>query len=621
MTSDALDRRLAAVLSADAVGYSRLMGDDDEATVRTLQAHHDRIERLIDTFRGRVVDAPGDNLLAEFPSAIGSVRCALEIQRALALENETLADGRRMRFRIGIHLGDVVVQGSRIYGDGVNVAARLEALAAPGAICLSDAVYQQVRRRLELPITDLGEQRLKNIEGSVRAYQIELEGGAGEAPPARAIAAAAVALTPPDKPSLAVLPFANLNGDPSQEYFSEGLTADIMAELVRIPGLFLIGQDSMFTYRDSATRPREIARELGVRHVLEGAVRRDEKRIRVTARLVEGSSGRHVWAERYDRPFEDIFSVQDEITDHVVTELDVALVGGEDARVIRQHLRTPQALGVYYQGMELLHRFTREDMARARDRFTEVMRLEPESPVPYAETAWTHYFDVERGWSASPSESLARMSELCHQSLERGDVSGFAYLMLGHLYLMKREHDEALALSERGLEKRPSCQGACALKANILNFCGRPEEALPLAKQAIRLSPVAQTFFPEVLATAHYLCGRLEEATTAACDALAVAPDNVDARIVLAASFVESGRLAAARQTVREILSIDARLTLERFRGSRPYRDPAALERLDDALRRAGLPAGASDARALAHELAQPQAASRRRIAPRPRRS
>jgi TolB-like protein len=620
VASESLDRRLAAVLSADAVGYSRLMGDDDEATVRTLQAHRSAIERLIDTFRGRVVDSPGDNLLAEFPSAIGSVRCALEIQRTLALENEKLADDRRMRFRIGIHLGDVMVEGSRIYGDGVNVAARLEGLAAPGAICLSDAVYQQVRRRLELPVTELGEQQLKNIEGRVRAYQIETEAGAVDRPPARAIAAAAVALTQPEKPSLAVLPFANLNGDPTQEYFSDGLTIDIMAELVRIPGLFLIGQDSMFTYKDTAAKPREVAQELGVRHVLEGAVRWDEKRVRVTTRLVEGSSGRHVWAERYDRALEDGFAVQDEITDRVVTELDVALVGGEDARVIRQHLRRPQALGVYYQGLELLHRFTREDMQRARCLFEEAMRLEPESPVPYAEVAFTHYFDVERGWSESPAESLARMAELSQQSLERGDVSGLAHFMLGHMHLMRREHDEALALSDRALGERPSCQAAWGLKANILNFCGRPEEAVPLAKQSLRLSPVAQTFFPEVLATAHYLCRRHEEAMTTACEALALAPDSVDARVVLAASFVETGRLDAAQQAAREILSIDPRLTLKRFAASRPYRDPATLARLVDSLRRAGLPDGEDSARAGVVELAQPQAASRRRVAPRPRR-
>ena len=619
MSSDSLERRLAAVLSADAVGYSRLMGDDDEATVLTLRAHRSKIERLIDTFRGRVVDIPGDNLLAEFRSAIGSVRCALEIQHTLAAENEKLADDRRMPFRIGIHLGDLVVEGPRIYGDGVNVAARLEGLAAPGAVCMSDAVYQQVRRRLKLPVADLGEHQLKNIEGAVRVYQIETETGSTEQRPARGIDARSVARTPPDKASLAILPFANLNGDPTQAYFSDGLTIDIMAELVRIPDLFLIGQDSMFTYKDTAAKPREVARELGVRHVLEGAVRRDEKRVRVTVRLVEASSGRHIWAERYDRALEDIFAVQDEITDQIVTELDVALVGGEGARTLRQHLRTPQALGVFYQGSELMHRFTREDMQRARALFEEVIRMEPESPAPYAETAWTHYFDVERGWSEAPAESLDRMAELSHQSLKRGDISGFAQLMLGHMHLMKHEHDEALARSDQALEQRPSCQAAWGLKANILNFCGMPEEAIPLAKQSLRLSPVAQTFFPEVLATAHYLCGHLEEAIAAADDALALAPDSVDARVVLAASLVETGRPEAAQQAALEIKSIDPRLTLARFAASRPYRDPSVLKRLLDSLRGAGLPDSDDSVGADVIKLAQPQAAARRRVAPRPR--
>jgi adenylate cyclase len=618
VVSDSLDRRLAAVLSADAVGYSRLMGEDDEATVRTLQAHRRTIERLIGRFRGRVVDSPGDNLLAEFPSAVGSVRCALEIQRALAAGNEKLADERCMPYRIGIHLGDVMVEGVRIYGEGVNVAARLEGLAAPGGICVSDLVYQQVRRRLELAVEDLGERELKNIEGPVHAYQIETESSSAASVPARAAAPLAPSL--PDKPSLAVLPFVNMNGDPTQEYFSDGLTADIMAELVRIPELFLIGQDSMFTYKKIAAKPREVARELGVGHVLEGTVRRAEKRVRITAQLVEAASGRHVWAERYDRELEDVFAVQDEIAEQVVTAMDVALVGGEGARTLREHLRNPQALGVLYRGMELLHRFTRQDMEEARRLFEEVMRLAPTCPFGYAETAWTHYFDVERGWSDAPDESLEEMSKLSHRSLELGDVSGYSYLMLGHMHLMRREHDEALALSERALEERPSCQAAWGLKANILNYCGRPEEAIPLAKQSLRLSPVAQTFFPEVLATAHYLAGSYEEAMAAAHQALSLAPDSVDARVVLAASLVETGRLDAAREVGREIPSLDPRFTLERFAASRPYRDPAIPERVLDSLRRAGLREGDGSEAGQVLELARPQAAARRRVAPRPRR-
>jgi len=615
MDDESLERRLAAILSADAVGYSRLMNVDDESTVRTLQAHRRRIERLIGAFRGRVVDTPGDNLLAEFPSAIGAVRCALDVQRAVGEANAELDAERRMPFRIGIHLGDVLVEGERIYGDGVNVAARLEALARPGGICLSDVVYQQVCRRLELAATDLGDQELKNIEGVVRAF--ELGGQADEHEPVRLRASAPRKLSPPEEPSLAVLPFTNLNGDPKQDYFSDGLTMDIMAELVRIPGLFLIGQDSMFTYKSTATRPREVAGEVGVRHVLEGTVRKDEKRVRVTARLVEAASGRHIWAERYDGALEDVFAVQDEITDRVVTELDVALVHGEDARVLRQELRNPQALALIYRGTELVHRFTRDDMREARRHFSEVMRIEPECPYGYADAAWTHYFDVERGWSGSPAESLEQMSSLAHRALELQDVSGFSHLMLGHMHLMNRDHDEALALSDLSLEQRPNCQSAWGLKANILNYAAQPEEAIPLAEKSLRLSPVARPFVPEVLAAALYLSGRFDDAIDTANETLSLAPDSVNVRVILCASLAASGREPAAYQAARDIVGVDPRFSVSRFAASQPYREPAVLQRICDALVRAGLPLGTSAAQP---SLAQPYSESRRRVAPRPRR-
>ena len=622
---DSVERRLAAILSADGVGYTRLMNEDDEATVRTLQSHRERIARLIDTFRGRLVDAPGDNLLAEFPSVVGSVRCAIEIQKALEAENRSLPEERRMRFRIGIHLGDVLVENAAIYGDGVNIAARLERLAEAGAICVSDLVFQQVRRRLDLPTRDLGEQELKGIEGAVRAYQIDLlpsEASAGTPGPAREPdrLGEPLALEPPEKPSLAVLPFINMTGDPTQEHFSDGLTANIMTELSRLPDLFLIGEDSMFTYKATAAKPRRVARELGVKHVLEGTVRRSGDRVRVTAQLIEAESGRHVWAERYDRSVEDLFDVEDEITEQVVTELDVALVGGEGARTLRQHLRNPQAIGLIYRGTDFMHRLTREDMAEARRCFEEVMRMEPECPFGYADAAWTRYFEVERRWSEDPPASLEKMTELAQRAIELGDVSGYPSIMLAHMHLMKREYEQALITSSRAVEERPSCQAAFSLNANILNYLSKPKEAVHQAKQAIRLSPVAQPWFPEVLATSYYLSGSYEDAIAAANQALALAPDSVDARIVLAAALVETGRLDAARHAAPEILSIDPGFTLKRFSDSQPYREPAVLEHLLDTLREAGLGDGEEDTEASITHIAQPRAASRRRVAPRPRR-
>jgi adenylate cyclase len=603
-------------MSVDAVGYSQLMSNDDEATIHTLQGHRRVIERLVDTFRGRVVDDPGDNMLAEFPSANAAVRCALEVQQQLEKENSELTEDRQMLFRIGIHLGDVVVDEARIFGDGVNVAARLEALAEPGCVCLSDTVYQQVRRRLDLDVVDLGDQELKNIESPVRVFQLGGESGSNR-PVTRAIAGAAIKLEPPEQPSLAVLPFANLSGDPTEDYFSDGLTLDILAELVRIPGLFLIGQDSSFTYKSTAAKPQEIARELGVRYILKGSVRTAGTHVRINAQLVDGVSGRHIWAERYDRDMNDIFAVQDEITDEVVTALDIALVGGDNARVIRRHVRNPQALGLIYQGLEFVHKFTREDMKHARALFMDAIELEPSSPVPYSELAWTHYFAIERGWVDDPAEPLREMAELAEKALQLGDDSGYAELMLGHMHLMKREYDEALASADLALGLRPSCQAAWGLKANILNYCGQPQEAVPLAEQSVRLSPVAQTFFPEVLANAHYLCGHYEAAIGGAHDALALAPDNIDARVVLIAALLATGREDVAKATAQEIMSIDPRFTIARFKRSRPYRNPAVLDKLADSLELAGFERGDDNT---VVDLASPHTAGRRRVAARPRR-
>lgn len=374
----------------------------------------------------------------------------------------------------------------------------------------------------------------------------------------------------------------------------------------------------MFTYKSTAAKPREVAREIGVRHVLQGTVRKVGNRVRVTAQLVEGATGRPVWAERYDRNVEDLFDVEDDIAEQVVTALDVTLVGGEAARTVRKHLRNPQAIGLLYRGMELMRRFNREDLAEARTLFEEVIRLEPEACFGYTEAAWTLYFEVERGWSDAPVESMKRMSALALRALELEDISGYGNLMLAHVHLMKRDYEEALALSARALKERPSCQGAFSLRANILNYCGNPQEAIPLAKQAIRLSPVAQPWFPEVLATADYLCGNFEEAIASANQALALAPDSIDARLLLTASLVETGRLEVAKETAREILSIDPDFTLARFSASQPYQDVAVLKRLIDSVRRAGLRDGEDSGRVL--EFAQPQSASRRRVAPRPRR-
>src|SRR3989338_417536 len=331
-----IQRKLAAIVSADVKGYSRLMGEDEEATIRTLTVYREVMAVLIGQHRGRVVDSPGDNLLAEFASVVDAVRYAVEIQRGLKVRNADLPVHRRMEFRIGINLGDVVVEGERLYGDGVNIAARLEGLAEGGGICISGTVYDQIENKLALGYEYLGEQAVKNIPKPVRVYQVKDEPGvstptvSGDKSPTLAL---------PDKPSIAVLPFANMSGDPEQEYFSDGITEDLITELSRFHELFVIARNSTFAYKGRSADVRQVGRDLGVSHVLEGSVRRVGDRVRITAQLLDAATGHHLWAERYDRGLEDIFALQDEITREIVAALDVRLLRGEQATAWRHLLR------------------------------------------------------------------------------------------------------------------------------------------------------------------------------------------------------------------------------------------------------------------------------------------
>ncbi len=553
----------------------------------------DRVNRLLSTFRGRVESTSADRACAYCPSAVGAVRAALEMQRKFT------------DLHVGVH------QGSSADGDtgsAETVAEGLADLASEGAICVSDFVYQLVRRRLELEPAALGEKSFAGAE-SVLTYAIE---------PDRAVARAAqpTKVSIPEKPSLAVVPFRNMSGDPEQEYFSDGLTLDLIAELVRMPGLFVISSDSMATYKDSRATPREIAKELGVRHVLEGTVRKIGSRVRISAQLINGETGRVDWSERYDRDLEDVFAIQDEITDKIVAAMDIKLYSGEGAITTRYWIKNPQARESFYRGNDLMTRLNKADMAAARRMFQETIQLEPDSPLPYAMVAWTHFLDFERGWSESPQGSLDAVEEFANESLVRGDGSGMGHMMLGHAHLLRREYGQAMELSALSVDERPSCPTAYSCRANILNYCGEPAPAIEAAKQAIRISPVAQTLYPEALAVAYFCSGNVEEALDAANQALALAPDSVDARVVMAAALVESGRQEAAREIAQDISRVDATFDLERFAATHPFRDEQLLDRLIEALRQAGV-ANRSEIRTSSHAFSP---RSRRRVAPRPRR-
>ncbi|MEE8571763.1 MAG: adenylate/guanylate cyclase domain-containing protein, partial [Gemmatimonadota bacterium] len=417
MESHAAERKLVAILSADVVGYSRLMAEDEEATVRTLTAYREQLAVLIRQHRGRVVDSPGDNVLAEFPTVLDAVRSAIEIQRVLAARNADLLRERRMDFRIGVHMGDVRVEAGRIYGDGVNIAARLEGLAPPGGICISATVHDQVRNKLEVGYEDLGDLTVKNMPEQVRVYElrlarVEIEPPRSSAGPRRGLRTTAlvsgtvllllavgIAVTwprplglildlaglsgppvnpaLPDEPSIVVLPFANLSGDPEQEYFSDGITEDLTTDLSGNPFLFVISRNSAFTYKGKAVKAEEVGRELGVRYVLEGSVRKAEGRVRITAQLIDATTGFHLWSERYDRDLADIFSLQSEISEKILAAVGVEITDAELARIRGKPTNDLTAYDLVQRGLAHFNRFTRKDNDEARRLFEQAIELDP----------------------------------------------------------------------------------------------------------------------------------------------------------------------------------------------------------------------------------------------------
>ncbi len=589
MPEEGFKHKLAAILSADAVGYSRLMTEDEVATIRTLAACRDKINTHVHGNRGRVVDFVGDNMLAEFSSALDAVDCAVKIQETLEQFNAKLDQNRRMQFRIGIDLGEVLIDKDVIYGDGVNIASRLEGLAEPGGICISEFVYSQVHSKLNIGFVDVGTKKLKNFSTPVKVYKVIEQKTKAPTLVTGAVPDQEISLPLPNKPSLAVLPFANLSADSKQDYFSDGLTMDIMTALVRIPGLFLISEISMFSYKSKAPSIRELGGQLGVSHVLDGGVRKEGDRIRITARLLETTTGRQVWAERYDRKIDDIFAVQDEITERTVEAMDIKLVTGEMAHTIRKVLRNPDALEYYYRGWEALFGSTKNDIEEAQQMFEETTRLEPESSFGYALAAWAHWWSVDLGLSENIAHSLERAIELARKAEDLEDFTGLSNLVMAQIHLYKHEHDKAMEAAQKAVLARPSCDLSYVAKANILTYLGRPTEAIDLAKFAIRLAPVYPPFFQKTLAAAFYGNGQYEEAITSAKEVLKSDEGNLDAFLILAGANAALDQQEEASKAATEIKRIKPDFLLKKYAETQPYRDPKILKQVTSMLQRAGV--------------------------------
>jgi adenylate cyclase len=582
MTPQEFERKLYAILSADVAEYSRLMGEDEDSTVRTLEDYKGVMFTLINEHRGRIVDSPGDNLLADFGSVVDGVRCAVEIQEELRVRNAELPENRKMQFRIGVNLGDVIEDKDRIYGDGVNIAARLEALADPGSICISGTAYDQVEDKLGLEFEYLGEQAAKNIKKPIRVYRIKMESGEHNAE-------LNSEFTLPDKRSIAVLPFVNMSENPDQEYFSDGVTEEIITALSKVPNILVIARNSTFTYKGKPVKVQQVARELGVHYVLEGSVRKAGNRVRVTAQLVDAQTGNHLWAERYDRDLEDIFAVQDEITKKIITALQVKLTEGEGARLFGKGTDNLEAFLAVLQGVEAYRRLNIEDNTRARQMYEEAIALDPEYAMAYALLGWTHWVDVWFKWSKSPHESKNRAFELAQKSIALDDTSPQAHGLLSNIYTVKRRHEDAIAEAEKAIALDPNSADAHAWFALALNFAGRPQEAILSLEKAIKLNPIPPSWYLHRLGMAYREAGRYEEAITACQKAIHREPDNVFAYIVLASTYSVLGLQDEAHTAAAEVLRIDPKFSVEHFAKTRAHIDPANTARFADALRKAGL--------------------------------
>jgi len=680
MTTQELKRKLTAILSADVKGYSRLMGEDEKGTVRTLNEYKEVMTGLIQHHHGRVVDSTGDNLMAEFASVVDAVESSVEIQKELKARNAELPENRRMEFRIGINLGDVIEEEGRIYGDGVNIASRIESLSEAGGICISGTAYDHVENKLSLGYEYLGEQTVKNITKPVRAYRVLMRPEAAgkvigekkvkprqwqratvgfvvivivvvaafviwklytpsapkpevvpkekvtaaqpEKPPANVPPSAEVApkekmavpksekvsktVTPPppkeevaskdkmafplpDKPSIAVLPFVNMSGDAKQEYFSDGLTEEIITALSKTPKLFVIARNSSSVYKGKAVNVQQVSRELGVKYVLEGSVRSSGNQLRITAQLIDATTGSHLWAERYDRELKDIFALQDEITMKILTSLQVSLADGEMGRTQAKGTNNLDAYLLFLQGQGEARRMNKDGNFLSRQMAQQAIALDPKYALAYSLLANSYMAEVVLGISEDPRLSLKKAMELVQKAIALDNSLALPHGLLGWIYTLMLQHDKGIAECEQAVKLEPNSALAYFRLSLALRYAGRPKEAITACKEAIRLDPIPPGFYYQNITHLYCLTGQYEEAIKVGKEATRVEPNNFTVRAFLTVAYSLHGREEEARIEAAEVLRINPKFLIDSWAKTMPYKNEADKELTIGALRKAGL--------------------------------
>ena len=599
-------RRLAGILSADAEGYSRLMGEDEVGTVRTLTSHRAAMRDVITHFRGRVVDSPGDNLLAEFPSVADAVDCAVEIQRTLRERNAKLTEGRRLEFRIGVNLGDVLVDDERIYGDTINVAARLQSLAEAGGISISGTAYDQVEFKLPYRYESLGEHTVKNIARPVRVYRVVVHdlapppslepaaGGRHETSGTRAAPAASSPKRPSDhRASIAVLPFREYDIRGGGSYFADGIVEDVVGALASLPDLFVISRSSTLGFRGTNVDVRSVGRALGVQYLLSGSVRRAEQRLRTVAELSDTETGAVLWTDSLDGTTDDIFALQDRLSERVITTIAPHVRQAELGRALRKRPDSLDAYDFVLRGLDLLYRLRRDEFDRAREMFQQAIDLDPGYATPYALSANWYSLRLGQGWSEDRAHDYDEVTRLATAAIERDPLDARALALCGHnRAFLFRDHQGAFALFDRALAASPNSSEAWIWSSPAYSYVGDAAEAKRRAAHALRLSPYDSHPFIRhtALALAFYTNGEFEEAASHGRQAMSQNPRYTAMLRLLTASLAAAGQIDEARTVARVLIAQEPTFRVEAFCRTYAYKDPARRELLARHLRSAGLP-------------------------------